>query len=78
MITTKERIANSGAVSEFTLIVETCKFFAILFDDEYISLWIKYWNIRAEFEKCVYNWHKYVHITQFWELNVLIYFINWR
>ena len=53
MITTKKN-RNSGAISKFMLILKTCKRFAILFDDECISLWIKYWNIRADFEKCVF------------------------
>ena len=35
-------------------ILKTCKLSAILFDDEYISLFIKYSNIGAEFEKCVF------------------------
>ena len=52
----KRQIRNGGAVSKFMLILKTCKFFAILFDDEYISLFTKYWNIWTEFEKCVYNW----------------------
>ena len=35
-------------------ILKTCKLVANLFDSEYISLFIKYWNIRAEFEKYVF------------------------
>ena len=43
----KRKNHNGGAVSKFMLILKTCKLFAILFGDEYISLFIKYWNIRA-------------------------------
>ena len=54
MFTTEKKNRNGGAVSKFILILKTCKLFAILFDDEHIYLCIKYWNIRAEFEKCVF------------------------
>ena len=53
MITTEKKNRNGGAVSKFMLILKTCKRFAILLDEK-ISLFIKYWNIRAEFEKCVF------------------------
>ena len=50
----RKKNRNGGAVSKFMLILKTCKLFAILFDNEYISLCIKYWNKRADFEKCVF------------------------
>ena len=42
MIMTKRQNHNGGAVFKFMFILKTFKPFAISFDDEYISLFIKY------------------------------------